>query len=306
MSEKILLGFSGGKDSLATALMMVEEGVAFEAVFSDTGNEHPLTIEYIDWINNNIFPVQTVKQTFDEEIINKRNGLLLKWEKQGVSDEILDSARKYLVPTGIPFLDLCLWKSMFPSSNSKFCTYQLKIRPMYEQIILPYLEQGYDVINVTGVRADESPSRENSPPFSIENDLNGALHIILNPILHYTTDDVFALSRKYGIQNNPLYTKGSTRVGCYPCIYANKDDIKEMGLRYPDEVARIGEWEKLVASCSKTGSATFFKPTKTCPTPTIENKVIWSKTKWGGVIEDPDLPTGDDVHACSSKYGLCG
>ena len=43
-----IVSISGGKDSTATYLMALEKlGGDFLPVFADTGNEHPLTIEYI-------------------------------------------------------------------------------------------------------------------------------------------------------------------------------------------------------------------------------------------------------------------
>ena len=48
---KIIVTFSGGKDSLA-ALLWVREHITtnFTTVFCDTGWEHPLTYEYINRI----------------------------------------------------------------------------------------------------------------------------------------------------------------------------------------------------------------------------------------------------------------
>ncbi|WP_418919844.1 phosphoadenosine phosphosulfate reductase family protein, partial [Alistipes putredinis] len=48
---KVIVTFSGGKDSLA-ALLWVREHITknFTTVFCDTGWEHPLTYEYINRI----------------------------------------------------------------------------------------------------------------------------------------------------------------------------------------------------------------------------------------------------------------
>lgn len=43
-----VVSVSGGKDSTATYLLALERlGGDFEAVFADTGNEHPYTYEYV-------------------------------------------------------------------------------------------------------------------------------------------------------------------------------------------------------------------------------------------------------------------
>ena len=47
-NRPVVLGFSGGKDSLATALYLEDLNIKFQPVFLDTGWEHEDTIKYID------------------------------------------------------------------------------------------------------------------------------------------------------------------------------------------------------------------------------------------------------------------
>ena len=42
-----VVNVSGGKDSTATYLLAMELGRPFQAVFADTGHEHPWTYEYV-------------------------------------------------------------------------------------------------------------------------------------------------------------------------------------------------------------------------------------------------------------------
>ena len=83
------------------------------------------------------------------------------------------------------------------------------------------------------------------------------------PILNWKVAEVFKMHRKYGIKPNPLYSQGMGRVGCMPCIHANKNEMLEIGTKFPEEVARVAKWESLVRKVSKTGSATFFAMDKT-------------------------------------------
>ncbi|HID9945577.1 TPA: phosphoadenosine phosphosulfate reductase family protein [Pseudomonas aeruginosa] len=66
MAEHNITSLSGGKDSLATALLMkereVENGML---VFADTGNEHDLTYEYLDYLEQVLpFPLRRVRADF--------------------------------------------------------------------------------------------------------------------------------------------------------------------------------------------------------------------------------------------------
>jgi hypothetical protein len=59
-----------------------------------------------------------------------------------VAQEIIDRAKSLLVPTGEPFLDLCMLKGRFPSRKAQFCTERLKLEPI-NAITHPLLESGH-------------------------------------------------------------------------------------------------------------------------------------------------------------------
>ncbi|MTH94566.1 phosphoadenosine phosphosulfate reductase family protein, partial [Roseibium sp. RKSG952] len=118
-------------------------------------------------------------------------------------------------------------------------------------------------------------------------------------------EDVNSFLKSSGMPINPLYSQGFSRVGCFPCIMARKDEIRNIAIRYPEEVERVREWEGIVGSVSKRGKSTFFGNGKV---PGIENAgmddvVAWSKTKRGGKEIDPESLKAPQV--CSSIYGLC-
>src|SRR5690606_7054614 len=118
---------SGGKDSTANWIYATKEcGVEVMPVFCDTGNEHPLTYEYLDYLESKLGPIKRIKPDFTERIANKRKYILENWEKDGVPIEHINRAAELMQPTGNPFLDLCIWKGRFPSTMARFCTQFLK------------------------------------------------------------------------------------------------------------------------------------------------------------------------------------
>lgn len=52
-----------------------------------------------------------------------------------------------------------MWKGRFPSTMARFCTVELKVRPMFDQIYVPIFEAGDKVISWQGIRANESLRR---------------------------------------------------------------------------------------------------------------------------------------------------
>ncbi len=128
-----------------------------------------------------------------------------------------------LHPTGNPFLDLCLWKGRFPSRTAQFCTEELK-RNMAVAFQLDLIDAGHQVLSWQGVRRDESPNRRNAKKI----ERIGPSLWVIRPLVDWTAMDVFDFCAQFNIQPNPLYTQGMGRVGCMPCINANKEELKRL------------------------------------------------------------------------------
>lgn len=279
-----------------------------QAVFADTGNEHSITYDYVQYLSDTVFPIRTVRADFSRQIAGKREFVLTKWaDKWGAPQEAIDRAAAALVPTGIPFLDLCIWKGRFPSTMRAFCSEELKRNPIIDQVQSLALRTG-DVISWQGVRRDESIRRR----FLAERELkitapNGNEMWNYRPILDWTADECFAMHRRHGVKHNPLYEQGMARVGCMPCINCRKDELNEIAKRFPEVIDRIREWETAVKLASRRGGATFFTApsddSEWSATQTIDMVVKWAATSRGG--RQRDFFREMDGPSCSSIYGLC-
>lgn len=224
---------------------------------------------------------------------------MTKWVNDGVPDDVIQSALSVLHPTGIPFLDMCMWKTRFPSAKARFCTEELKVFPMENQVVIPALKAGLEVTQWLGVRWDESRARSNL----VERERADAGHWLYRPILSWTSAQVFDKISAYGIEPNPLYKLGLGRVGCMPCIFARKAELLEIAKRFPEEIDRVRKWEAIVGQASRRRKATFFPSSAELGQGGIDSDVLWSKTSRGGrqltidaMLESP---------SCSSLYGLC-
>lgn len=320
MATHDVVSVSGGKDSTALLLLALELGAQnLQAVFADTGHEHPETYEYVHYLADATgVEIRWVRADFSEQIARKRQFIESKWREQGVPESIVAGALEVLNPTGIPYLDLCLWKGRFPSRRAQFCTDELKRDPIISQVFLPLLDGENMVLSWQGVRLDESEARRTrlqgtGACVKSLDEVGGGL-FNYRPILRWTVEDVFEAHRLAGIKPNPLYLQGCGRVGCMPCVNASKDELREIALRWPEQVARVREWERLVSLASKRGAATFFPavndPTVaasdliTYQTHGIDRMIDWAQTGRGGRQFDW-LTALDDGRACSSAYGLC-
>ncbi len=307
-----VVSMSGGKDSTATALLALETGEPCKFMFADTGHEHRQTYEYLDYLESRLgITIERLRADFSKQIERKASVVRGKWVEEGsVTPEQAEEICALLVPTGNPFLDLCIWKGRFPSTRARFCSEELKHHPLDMRML--ELAKDHAIVSWQGVRADESPSRAKLPERE-----QGDFYEIYRPILHWTAEQVFAKHKACGIDPNPLYKQGMSRVGCMPCIHARKSELAAIASRFPDEVGpRVAEWERIVSLTSKRGNSTFFHASTD---PTIASKdndeisvlthgidriVDWANTTRGGRQRDL-IAASEDVTMCSSAYGLC-
>lgn len=323
-----VVSMSGGKDSTATALMALEqhgqENCRF--VFADTGNEHAQTYEYaLEYLPSVLgIKVDVVKADFTDEFATKRANLarLAAGEPESAvygkrkfqypwTAEAAARALELLHPTGNPYLDMCMLKGGFPSRKRQFCTQYLKTEPLTEYA-LGLIDSGYAVWSWQGVRIDESDSRrtrlQGTGACVKAFDVVGGGLFNYRPILRWPVEDVFEAHATAGIEPNPLYRQGMNRVGCMPCINAAKAELAEIARRFPEEVERLAEWERLVSSVTRPRSPVSFFHMGTQghsgQASTIWAVVEWSKTTRGGRQYDL-LADAEPVTACASSYGLC-
>jgi len=199
-------------------------------------------------------------------------------------------------------------KKMFAGRIARFCTEELKLAPMKAYI------QGHehDVVNAVGVRAAESLSRAKLTPWEWSSGLDCE---VWRPVLRWTFDDVVAIHRRHALEPNPLYALGAERVGCWPCIFARKDEIRLLAEMDPARIAEIAALETELDAGQAIRAAAKGVPVKRRPTffsrpefadgvghTPIARAVEWSRTAHGGnqfeLFHDPS-------NAGCMRWGMC-
>jgi len=92
-----------------------------------------------------------------------------------------------------------------------------------------------------GKRCDESDERSNLQAQEWADIYDCYVY---HPLRHFSAQDCFDLCERHGVKPNPLYMRGASRVGCFPCINLNLGDLKRMSPLVPDLRPRIKELER--------------------------------------------------------------
>lgn len=309
-----VVSVSGGKDSTATYLLTLEHtGGDFDAVFADTGNEHEATYEYVARLHERTGgpKVRTVKADFSRELARRRAWLesgkaVSRTVRPWTEERVRDVLAAGLEPSGVPFLDLCVSYGMFPYHARAFCSMYLKRLVLWHQFQSLLIDEGFHVVSWQGIRAEESLRRSCYPMWELSPDSESMT--IYRPLMGWTVEDVAAMHRRHGLKLNPLYGMGFSRVGCMPCIQANKQDIRLISRQFPEHITKIREWERIVRASSRLGRATFFQQDTTgSSVPVgIDEVVRWSLTRRGGhqfdMLAYAAPPTSE---VCIYAGGLC-
>ncbi len=267
--DRHVIAFSGGKDSTALVLWAIENLKSFESVFCDTGWEHPMTYKYIEEMNQKLLGGKLI---------------VLKPEKYS------------------GMVDLVTKKGRVPSAKARFCTEELKVKPM-----IKWLKENNDpckpITLYQGIRAEESKSRSQLPQSQFSDDYGCQVE---RPLFHWTWKQVFELMKKHNVAPNPLYTLGAGRVGCFPCVMINHGELYRMTIKTPEIWDRI---ELLESSCGRS----FFPPNyiperfQTGFDEKSQHKFPWAKDVKVYIMrgKQADLWWIDTDSVCMSIYNLC-
>lgn len=287
---KILVQFSGGKDSQACLIKAVNDygKDKITAVFCDTGWEHQDTYKHI------------------ESVVRQLGVKLVTLKSKKYND----------------FVDMAIKKGRFPSTMARFCTSELKVIPMIEYILL----QDESFIIIQGIRAKESKVRAG---YDVEcsyfkeyfnNEVKGLYHkkdvlewckthdaSVLRPIFHWSAQEVIDYILANGQRPNPLYERGFARVGCFPCFMCRKHEIQLIS-KDKWTAERLIKAEQRMKDETKKGSS-FFAPTyipkRFCTNgkyPTVQDVFNYVNRNDAQL----DLFVPEEGYSCMSVYhGLC-
>jgi len=178
-------------------------------VFNDTGWEHDVTYEYLDYLEEHL----------DIHIHRTVGSVRKNGDAGGTLEELI------------------LAQGRFPFGLGRFCTTHLKqyaLRNWFTDYAydgttqyqiwfgMRTQESNQRANKYAGIECDELFDMEELFPSRYNKKLRATIQVRL-PVVTWSTRGVFRFLHKHGVKSNPLYAEGTNdRVGCYPCMLAGK------------------------------------------------------------------------------------
>lgn len=255
--HRVIIAFSGGKDSLACLLYMIRIGVPIEKLelwhHCIDGKEGS---KLMDWACTEDY-CRKVAKHFGIP-------LYLSWKQGGFEREMLRKDSK-TAPTmfedenhivhqvggtaGKPGTRL-KFPQVSPDLSVRWCSAYLKIDVCATAIRNQERFQGKKTLLVTGERGEESKARGNYAIFEPDRaDNRGGKKVDrtvdhFRPIRDWKEGRVWNIIRKFKVRVHPAYYLGWGRVSCAACIFGSKNQFASLYKINPAQVEKIADYEE--------------------------------------------------------------
>jgi 3'-phosphoadenosine 5'-phosphosulfate sulfotransferase (PAPS reductase)/FAD synthetase len=244
--DRIIITFSGGKDSMATLLYLLEMGVPREQIELQHQEIDEPGVPFMDWPCTPAY-CRLIARAFGIPIYfsGRVGGFLRELDRVDESQAPIyfeSPGGKYIVGGEGPKNT----RGMFPAAtaNLKFrwCSSQLKIevgRAIFRHD--PRFARGR-FLYISGQRAEESISRAKQAPVEIDPTTTQHRYVLRwKPVFTWDEAKVWDIIERWRVRPHPGYRLGFSRLSCMTCIFADANQwatVRHMAPAFFDRVSR--------------------------------------------------------------------
>lgn len=119
-------------------------------------------------------------------------------------------------------LDYVRRRRKWPDSAARYFTSEFKRGPGGRLLVRLHRESPGPILNVYGLRSEESPARASKKPFTSNARFSCASRPVWDwlPIHSWTEAEVWADIKASGVRHHPAYDLGMPRLSCCFCVFA--------------------------------------------------------------------------------------
>ncbi|ELY1753838.1 TPA: phosphoadenosine phosphosulfate reductase family protein [Acinetobacter baumannii] len=256
--DLIIVSMSGGKDSIASLLYLIEKGVDMSKVELWHNLVDGKSEPFMDWLFMDSYNKQLAK-AFNLPIYNS-------WLMHGFEGEMLKNnsiSHEYEIetPSGNIIIPRKRAKAgtrlRFPQQSAdlriRWCSSALKIEVGRRALSNQERFNNSKVLFVTGERREESPNR--AKYFQLEthfcdnrNGKKGRLIDAYRPVLDFTERQVWEILERQNVAAPIPYRLGWSRSSCMTCIYNSPKVWATIKHYFPNRIDRIFKYEEQFAT----------------------------------------------------------
>lgn len=254
--DKYIVSFSGGKDSTACFLYLLDHGIPLDRI--------ELWHQEIDGREQTFFDWEITPEycrCFAEAFGVK---IYYQWKEGGFYRELMRENSR-TAPNHFELPDGTVGKSggkkgnlttrhKFPQCSSdlkvRWCSAYLKIDVCSAAIVNQPRFKGIRTLVISGERGEESPARARYNIFEPDKtDLRNGVQFIrhvdrFRPIRDWKENQVWEIIQRYQVRVHPCYYMGWSRCSCKFCIFGNKHQFASAAMISPHQMAHVISLEK--------------------------------------------------------------
>lgn len=249
--DKILISYSGGKDSLACILYLLEQGVSKDRIelWHQDVDGAPDDLAFIDWpVTENY--VRVTGQALGLKVE-------FQWRQEGFLGELLREDRRtndveFTLGDEVIHLPTrggkCSTRRKFPAKSAdlsrRWCSAYLKIDVFRRAVNNHPAFQKGKILVITGERWEESAARSKYLPTELH-PCNTQKRIVhwWRSVVEWDEAKIWEIIERHGITPHPAYVLGWNRTSCFGCIFSTPDLWAMMREIAPDRFNLLVEME---------------------------------------------------------------
>jgi 3'-phosphoadenosine 5'-phosphosulfate sulfotransferase (PAPS reductase)/FAD synthetase len=249
---RIMLAFSGGKDSIAMFFHLLELGIPVERIelhhhdidgHSEDLFDWKCTVDYVKAFAKE-FNVRLFFSYRDKGIIggiyrdNQPNeDIFFQSVPDGEYTRSYSDQKKINTRLKFPAVSADL--------GTRWCSSYVKIDVLRRAITNQASLSKANIVVLTGERRAESTARAKYKEIQMNDSLTSKNRLVINwrCVIDYSDKDVWNVLKKYKVQPHPAYELGWSRCSCQTCVFNSPNTWASLAEISPEKIDRINEIE---------------------------------------------------------------